>query len=147
MKARIICPIVKQELLYFALTFINTAAYHVGCYKPSPPLTIELHEWPYAWVYPEYKEMNNRIGPTVMYEMLPWMCCIIFGVCHKYNGLPIVPIRPSYPSSKEHHVAAYWIKIWDTERVNECLYPLPSISQILLLYNHFIFWTIEFCCR
>ena len=32
--------------------------------------------------------------------MLPY---IIFGVCHKHNSLPLGPIQPSSPSSKELH--------------------------------------------
>ena len=49
--------------------------------------------------------MNKRIGPKVLfwYGIVPCMCCIIFGGCHKHNSLPLGPIQPSSPSTKELH--------------------------------------------
>ena len=38
-----------------------------------------------------------------MYGIMPCMCCIIFWVCHKHNRLPLEPIQPSSPSTKQLH--------------------------------------------
>ena len=52
-----------------------------------------------------YTEMNKWIGKTVKHEWngatyVPY----IFGFCHKHNSLPLGPIQPLFPSTKELHV-------------------------------------------
>ena len=38
-----------------------------------------------------------------IYGMMPFICWIIFWVCHKHNSFPFGPIQPSSPFNKELH--------------------------------------------
>ena len=54
------------------------------------------------------EEVNNQIGPTVKHEWNVSMYLLhIFCICRKHNSLPLGPIQPSSPSTKELHGRAY----------------------------------------
>ena len=82
----------------------------------------------------QYKEMNNRIGPTVNLEWNVAMLVLpIFWFFHKHNSIPFGPIQPSSPNTKELHGSTLsrpsrWWSWWPRPAVR-----FSSINRISML--------------
>ena len=56
-----------------------------------------------------------------MHGMMQCICCNFFLVCHRHNSLPLGPIQPSSPSTKELHAQVpfklnTWVALVDNQK-------------------------------
>ena len=89
--------------------------------------------------------MNNRIGRIVKHV---WNDTVhvwhIFWVCHKLNSLPLGPIQPSSPSTKELHGYAISLTQSLLPHLSPSL-PLPlTLQHLTISLTHFIIPSLSF---